>query len=138
LPQQTYTLEVPSDPNALPEVEDFIEDVARKADIPKNHLNNLMISINEATTNGMLHGNKGDVTKKVSISITVNGRTVKIKVKDEGAGFEPSKVPDPTAPENIFRESGRGLYIMRTCMDKMEYNFTPEGTELELELNLDK
>lgn len=136
--EKTYTLEVPSDPNVLPQVEDFIEEIAHKANIPKHHLNNLMISINEATTNGMLHGNKGDTNKKVLISITVNENSIRIRIKDEGAGFDPAKVPDPTAPENIFRESGRGLYIMRTCMDEVNYNFTPEGTELSLLLKLDK
>lgn len=138
MPEKTYTLEIPSDPNVLPEVEDFIQDVAQKSDIPKKHVNNLMISVNEATTNGMLHGNKGDISKKVLISLTVNENYVRVLVKDEGPGFEPSKVPDPTAPENIFRESGRGLYIMKTCMDEVKYNFTPEGTELLLVLNLDK
>lgn len=133
---KSFYLEIKSDPSTLPEVEEFFDNIFAQIDIEKSRVNDLVLSVNEATTNGMMHGNKGDINKKVRISVTVDDERIRVSIKDEGRGFDPSKVPDPTAPENIFKENGRGLFIMKTCMDEMTYNFTPEGTELILSMKL--
>ena len=62
---------------------------------------------------------------------------MKIIFKDEGEGFEPKSVPDPTTPENILKESGRGIHIMKSYLSSLSYNFTPDGTEAILEMSLD-
>jgi serine/threonine-protein kinase RsbW len=72
----------------------------------------------------------------VRIYVYVEGSTLTIKIKDEGKGFDPSIVPDPTNPENLLKDSGRGLYLMRVYMDGLNYNQTPEGTETILTLNI--
>jgi len=72
----------------------------------------------------------------VRIYVYVEGKTLTIKIKDEGKGFDPSIVPDPTDPENLLKDSGRGLYLMRVYMDGLTYNQTPEGTEAILQLEL--
>lgn len=131
-----YYLEILSDPNSLPKVEEFLQRIGNENQLEKIKLNNLVLSINEATTNAMLHGNKGQIEKKVKIAISVNNSKIKAVIKDEGKGFDPTKVPNPTHPENLFKESGRGLYIMKTCTDIMNYNFTSEGTELILIMNI--
>ena len=131
-----YYLEILSDPNSLPKVEEFLQRIGNENQLEKIKLNNLILSINEATTNAMLHGNKGQIEKKVKIAISVNNSKIKAVIKDEGKGFDPTKVPNPTRPENLFKESGRGLYIMKTCTDIMNYNFTSEGTELILIMNI--
>jgi serine/threonine-protein kinase RsbW len=131
-----YYLEILSDPNSLPKVEEFLQRIGNENHLEKIKLNNLVLSINEATTNAMLHGNKGQIEKKVKIAISVNNSKIKAVIKDEGKGFDPTKVPNPTRPENLFKESGRGLYIMKTCTDIMNYNFTSEGTELILIMNI--
>ena len=59
-----------------------------------------------------------------------------IKVIDEGTGFDPSEIPDPTKPENILKDSGRGMYLMRVYMDDLKYNVTPDGTETILTMNI--
>lgn len=136
MPLKEYYLEIKSDPNSLPQVEEFLQKIGEENQLEKIKLNNLVLSLNEATTNAMLHGNKGQIDKKVKISVSIIDSKIKVVIKDEGVGFDPSKVPDPTMPENLFKESGRGLYIMKTCMDVMDYNFTPNGTELILVMKI--
>ena len=70
-------------------------------------------------------------------TITVTDTEMKIVFKDEGTGFIPDKVPDPTEPENILKESGRGIHIMKNFLDELKYNFTPTGTEAILVVKLD-
>ena len=129
-----YYLEILSDPDSLPEVEKFLQRIGKENNLERIKLNNLILSLNEATTNAMLHGNRGQINKKVKISVKINESELKAIIKDEGKGFDPSQVPDPTRPENLYKESGRGLYIMNTCMDELNYNFSPRGTELTLVL----
>jgi serine/threonine-protein kinase RsbW len=136
LPLKEYYLEIQSDPNSLPQVEEFLQRIGKENQLEKIKLNNLVLSLNEATTNAMLHGNKGQINKKVKISVSINNSKIKAVIKDEGKGFDPAKVPDPTMPENLFKESGRGLYIMKTCTDVMNYNFAPDGTELILIMSI--
>jgi serine/threonine-protein kinase RsbW len=132
LPVKEYFIEIPSDPNSLPDVEDLLLQIGKENNFEKIKFNNFILSVNEATTNAMLHGNHGQIEKKVRITLSVMESKIKAVIKDEGKGFDPTKVPDPTEPENLFKESGRGLYIMNTCMDSMTYNFTANGTELTL------
>jgi len=132
LTKKDYNLEISSNPNSLPEVENFLEFIGTENKLDKSILNNLIISINEATTNAMMHGNKGDRTKKVKISISIENDEITAVIKDEGKGFDPSKVPDPTRPENLFKESGRGLFIMNTCCKNVKYDFHQDGTQLTL------
>lgn len=136
MPEKTYKLEIKSDPNLLPDVEEFIENISTDINLDKGRLNNLLLSVNEAISNAMKHGNRFDIEKKVTITASLNQSQLRISIKDEGQGFDPDKVPDPTAPENIFKDSGRGLYIMRTCIDDMKYEFHPDGTELILIMNI--
>ncbi|MGE5401068.1 MAG: ATP-binding protein [Ignavibacteriales bacterium] len=135
--KNNYSLEIPSDPNKLPLVEEFLEDITAGITIQKNKLNNLLLAVNEAISNAMLHGNNYDISKKVRISVLINDDFLRVYIKDEGRGFNPNSVPDPTSPENIFRDSGRGLYIMKSCMDEVNYSFQSDGTELMLAMRLD-
>ncbi|MDP4175567.1 MAG: ATP-binding protein [Bacteroidota bacterium] len=136
MPKKTYQLEIFSDPNLLPEVEEFLENISLEINLDKSRINNLLLSVNEAISNAMLHGNRSDINKKVRISVDIDEKTLSISIKDEGEGFDPERIPDPTSPENIFKDSGRGLYIMRTCIDDMQYIFHEDGTELVLIINL--
>ena len=136
--QNHYQIELDSDPNKLIIVEEFVNYFAKDIGIDDNKMNGLMLSVTEATTNAIIHANKSDVSKKVLIDVFVNEGTVIIKVKDEGKGFDPSKVPDPTEPENLLKDSGRGVYLMRAYMDDLRYNVTPTGTETILTLKYKK
>ncbi|MDO8550335.1 MAG: ATP-binding protein [Ignavibacteria bacterium] len=134
--QNHYQLELESDPNNLITVEEFVNYFAKDLGIDEDKMNGLMLSVTEATTNAITHANKSDPSKKVSIDVFVDNGYLTIKVKDEGKGFDLSKVPDPTAPENLLKDSGRGVYLMRIYMDELKYNITPTGTETILILKI--
>jgi serine/threonine-protein kinase RsbW len=131
-----YYLEIESTPNNLITVEEFVNYFAVELGLDQEKINGLLLAVTEATTNAIIHGNKNNKLKLVRIFVYVDGGTVTIKIKDEGKGFDPSIVPDPTDPENLLKDSGRGLYLMRVYMDGLTYNQTPEGTETILSLKL--
>jgi len=136
LAQNHYQLELESDPNNLITVEEFVNYFAKDLGIDEEKMNGLMLSVTEATTNAIIHANKSDVNKKVLIDVYVKDGILTVVVKDEGRGFDPSKVPDPTAPENLLKDSGRGVYLMRVYMDELKYNITPTGTETILTMKI--
>ena len=85
------------------------------------------MAIREAVTNAVLHGNKQDDAKQVRVDIKSSPEEIEISVRDEGAGFNPTEVPDPTAPENIMKTSGRGIFFMRNFVDEVEWSNPPGG-----------
>ena len=131
-----YFLEIESTPNNLITVEEFVNYFSVELGFDQEKINGLLLAVTEATTNAIIHGNKNNKLKLVRISVFVEGSTLTIKIKDEGKGFDPSIVPDPTDAENLLKDSGRGLYLMRIYMDGLKYNQTPEGTETILTLNI--
>ena len=136
--EKNYTLEIESDPNNLITVEEFVNYFTIDLKIDPERLPGLLLAVTEATTNAIIHANKCDLNKKVKIDVEVVENKLYIRVKDEGKGFDPAKVPDPTEPENLLKDSGRGLYLMRVYMDDLKYEVTPDGTETTLILNLQK
>lgn len=134
--QKNYYLEIESNPNNLILVEEFVNFFAIELGLDEEKINGLLLAVTEATTNAIIHGNKNNSLKLVRISASVEDSVLTIKIKDEGHGFDPSKVPDPTNPENLLKDSGRGLYLMRVYMDEMNINVTPEGTETILKLKI--
>ena len=134
LTQPQYFLEIESSPNNLITVEEFVNYFSVDLGLDQEKLNGLLLAITEATTNAIIHGNKNNKLKMVRISVYVEGDDITIVIKDQGKGFDPSIIPDPTDPENLLKDSGRGLYLMRVYMDGLSYNQTPEGTEAILKL----
>ena len=132
---QNYHLEIESDPNNLIVVEEFFNQIAVEIKLPEKRFPELIVALTEAITNAIIHGNKKDPLKMVYIDFIVEERMLTIKVKDEGNGFDPSSIPDPTQPENLFRDSGRGLYLMKVYCDEVLYNITPTGTETILKIS---
>ncbi len=131
-----YYLEIESDPNNLITVEEFVNYFSKELKVKKEKLNGLLISVTEATTNAIIHANKSDTGKKVRIFVNTEKGKLIIRIKDEGKGFDPADVPDPTQPENLLKDSGRGLYLMKYYLDDLQYKITPEGTETILILKL--
>jgi len=87
----------------------------------------LDMAIREAVTNAVMHGNKQDEAKEVRVNIKSSPEAIEISVHDEGQGFNPTEVPDPTAAENIMKSSGRGIFFMRNFVDEVEWLIRPEG-----------
>jgi len=137
LAQQNYSVEIESDPNNLITVEEFVNYFATDLNVNPEKLPGLLLSVTEAVTNAIIHANKSNREKLVKISASKENNQLIVCIKDEGRGFDPSAIPDPTEPENLLKDSGRGLYLMRIYMDELKFNVTPDGTETILVLNLE-
>jgi len=136
LAEENYNVEIESNPNNLITVEEFVNYFCKDINLTDDQLANVLLAVTEATTNAIIHANKCDQSKMVTIDVKVNETKLVVKIKDEGEGFDPTDIPDPTEPENLLNESGRGVYLMRVYMDNVEYNLTPSGMEIILTLNL--
>jgi len=136
LAEDKYHIEIESDPNNLITVEEFVNYFCKDVHLPDEKLTNVLLAVTEATTNAIIHANKCDKNKKVTIDASVENSKLIIKIKDEGEGFDPGNIPDPTEPENLLKDSGRGIYLMRVYMDDLQYNRTPSGMEFVLTVKL--
>lgn len=133
-----YIKEIESNPDLLPELDDFILNIAKEAGLDSDQTNSLSLSFSEAASNSILHGNKCDPNKKIKIKVEINSSNLIITIKDEGKGFDIESVPDPTKPENILKDSGRGIHIMKSYLSDLRYNFSSDGTETILTIKLNK
>ena len=123
-----YRVTIKSDPNEIQNVEKFTEKLTAKLKFSDQDKDSLAISITEIVNNAIMHGNKSDKNKKVVIDYICSSNDITITVQDEGAGFNEDQLDDPVAPENLLKESGRGIYIVRTLMDEVKYEFNKKGT----------
>ena len=103
-------------------VEKTIDEITKEIGIEKDNYGKILVSTLEAVNNAILHGNHSDPGKFVDIVIGFQNNELKIKIKDEGEGFIPEEVPDPTKPENIEALSGRGVFLMSHLADKIKYS----------------
>lgn len=136
MPEPFYQLEIESDPNNLITVEEFVNYFAKDLSLSDEQLSVLLLAVTEATTNAIIHANKCDINKLVKINAHIEDSKLIVKVKDEGKGFDPTKLPNPTEPENLLKDSGRGVFLMKVYMSEVKYNITPSGMETILILNL--
>lgn len=128
------TLNIKSKIDNLREVEKAIDEISSEFNFKEEKYGNILIAALEAANNAILHGNKLDDNKNVIITFTVEEDTFKIKVQDQGPGFNYEDIPDPTAPENIENVSGRGIFLMEKLSD--EINFENNGAIVELTFKL--
>ena len=103
-------------------VENAIDEITNEIGISADNYGKILVSTMEAVNNAIMHGNHYDPEKFVDIVIGFKSNELRIKVKDEGAGFKPEEVPDPTTPENIEALNGRGVFLMSHLADKIKYN----------------
>lgn len=103
-------------------VENAIDNFTNEAGIGKDSYGKIMVATLEAVNNAVTHGNKGDIAKLVEIEMMLKQHTLFVTVKDEGKGFNPETVPDPTLPENIELINGRGIFLMSRLADDIKFN----------------
>jgi serine/threonine-protein kinase RsbW len=92
----------------------------------------IAMAVREAAVNAVLHGNAYDPGKKVTLDFERTGRDLVITIRDQGAGLDPDKIPDPLAPENLLKTSGRGIFLIRSFMDEVQIHPSETGTEIKL------
>jgi serine/threonine-protein kinase RsbW len=123
-------VDIPSDPTEARRVQDQIEQLLAAHQCGEHDLFAIRLALEEALVNAIKHGNGFDRTKKVAIRYTIQPGRFHINITDEGHGFDPEDVPDPTAVENLERPCGRGLLLMRNYMNEVTFN--PRGNSVTM------
>jgi serine/threonine-protein kinase RsbW len=111
-------------------VENALDAVTNEIGLNKENYGKVMVSTLEAVNNAIVHGNKSDPAKNVDIEISFTADELQIKVTDEGKGFNPGNIPDPTKPENIEALNGRGVFLMSRLSDSIE--FSEQGNSVKM------
>jgi len=132
--QPLLILKIKSVPNQIKHIESYVDSLMCKCKFTKEVHDNILISLTEAVNNAIIHGNKADQTKFVNIKCEEKSEKVIIRISDEGGGFNPNAVADPTLPENIEICGGRGVFIMKQLSDKI--SFLDNGRTVEMHFRL--
>jgi serine/threonine-protein kinase RsbW len=120
--QDLKEIVVPNDLAAAKHAERSILEAAQASGYCENATFAIKLALEEAVTNAFRHGNKRDPSKHITVRYEVTPHRIEVEVIDEGNGFEPDKVPDPTQPEYIDRPHGRGIMLMRAYLDEVRYS----------------
>jgi len=106
--------------------------IAADSGFDEDEVMRISMAVREAAVNAVLHGNAYDPDKKVVLNFETVGNDLIITIRDQGAGLDPSKIPDPLAPENLLKTSGRGIFLIRSFMDEVHIHPSQTGTEIKL------
>ena len=127
-------LQLKSQPESIGQVEKIIDNLRSTYDVSEDMFGNMLVAITEAVTNAIYHGNKSDPTKNVHIQYQIKNNNLSFVVADEGPGFDYYNLPDPTAPENLEKECGRGIFLMKHLTDQLI--FADNGRVVELNFKI--
>jgi serine/threonine-protein kinase RsbW len=106
--------------------------MAAEAGFAEDEIMQISMAVREAAVNAVLHGNAYDPDKKVKLDFERTTEELVITIRDQGKGLDPAKIPDPLAPENLLKTSGRGIFLMRSFMDEVQIQPSHTGTEIKL------
>ena len=134
--QKKFVLVLMSKPEEVSKVEKFIRKVNRIAHLSEEKYYKVLVAATEAVNNSILHGNQRNPKKKVSISCECDDSILIIDVHDEGPGFDVNSLPDPLAEENLLREHGRGVFLIRSMMDSVEFKKDAAGADVVMKLKI--
>ena len=123
-------LSIPSEFGSISKVENLIDDVCAKLEVNEDYYGNVLIAVTEAVNNAIEHGNKLSKELKVDLAVGDKQTDFCFSVKDYGQGFDFDNLPDPTAPENIEKEDGRGIFLMKSLAESVE--FEDGGTNVNI------
>jgi len=125
-------------PNDLSSIEEAVEFVMQRCPAcgqdPRRLRLNLRVGLAEALANAMLYGNGRDPSKRVKVEVAFQDSVITARVTDEGVGFDPLAVPDPTCPANLLKTNGRGIFLMRKLLDEVHFNDRGNSVTLVLRL----
>ncbi len=120
--QCQFNMVIPADPSAIPTITDGVKQMLTQKGWPDDEILRVELALQEALANAIRHGCKGDCTRQVQCMVTMDDTNeVTIVVRDPGTGFDPKAVPDPLAPENLLKSSGRGVFLINELMDDVAF-----------------
>ena len=125
--QETTELRFASRIEAVAEAAAAVSEFMNRLGISEDVAFGIDMAVREAVTNAVLHGNKLDSAKIAEVDLKKSPAGLEIKVRDQGRGFNPNEVADPTKEENILKPSGRGIFFMRNFMDEVDWTINPDG-----------
>ena len=128
--QVSYTLD--STLETVDSAEEKATNIATELGFGEDEVMQISMAVREGTVNAVLHGNAYDPQKKVTLAFERKSEELVITIRDQGKGMDLSKIPNPLAPENLLKTSGRGIFLMRSFMDVVEIRPSQTGTELKL------
>lgn len=127
-------LSIKSDQKELKKVEKFLSSIFEKRSLPKECFNKVLLCISEAVVNSIEHGNKNDQQKTVDIEINCERGNICIEISDEGEGFDYQNIENPTSKNNIKKESGRGIFIIKSLCNNLEFRNQGKSVEIKIDL----
>ena len=116
------SLTIPSDFGSINKVESLVDDVCNRLKVNEDYYGNVLIAVTEAVNNAIQHGNQMRADLNVDLYVGDKETDFCFSVKDYGEGFDFDHLPDPTAPENIEKEDGRGIFLMRSLSEEVEFS----------------
>lgn len=116
--------------------ESAAEEVATAAGFDEPERHQIAMAVREITVNAITHGNRCEAAKKVTIEFSLSPHDLVIQVRDQGQGFDVQALPDPLAPDNLLRQSGRGIFLARAFMDEVQLHSGATGTEVRMSKHL--
>ncbi len=128
--RELMMLSIPSQSENISKVEIFVDQIQKRFGLCSESFGNVLISLTEAVNNAIIHGNCNDPSKMVHVKACKECDFIKISIQDQGKGFDPACVPDPTTPENLLTLGGRGVFLMKQLCDKIK--FKENGTCVEM------
>jgi len=131
----SITIQVPSLSENIRMIESFIDNAKERFHLDDDIYGNIMIAVTEAVNNAIKHGNSNDKSKNVMLSLSLEESLIKFVVRDEGIGFDYNHLPDPTAPENLEKPGGRGIFLMKHLSDEVEFKDRGRVVELSFYMN---
>ena len=134
---EEFEVVIPSDTSAGQTVQDRIIQFLEDLQYDERDVFGVRLAIEEALVNAIKHGNQMDPNKSVRIACRIGRSRIRIEIEDQGEGFQPGDVPDPTADENLERPCGRGIMLMRAFMTSIEYNASGNRVVLEKQRSAD-
>ena len=117
---------------SVSEVEAAADEMAIEAGLDEDQRFHVTMAVHEAAINAVLHGNDYNPSLHIDVSMENTGKELVFVIADQGHGFDPNHLPDPSAPENILRGTGRGIFLIRSLMDEVHFRQLHPGTEMTL------
>ena len=127
-----FSITLESMANSIAHVEPFVRSTRVVELVDTNRYHNLLVAVTEAVNNAIIHGNAFDSSKHVVVEMTVRANEIVVTITDEGEGFNPNDVPNPTLTEHLHKEGGRGVFLMQQLADRVTYEQTVSGLQVQL------